>query len=238
MLTCKVGEKTINTIDYDDQQLRKWHDKNILKCPVCGGKMFYRNGEIKVAYFAHQPGSDCVDTILGNEPETEEHRQSIKDIYLYLKNNINAKDIILESWIAETKQRPDISFTYNGKKYVIEVQCSPIATQYLERHRLYQLAGIRDIWILGFDKYKGNCTVDGYRKTKTIERQLLYNQKLIYYNYLSKKIILVKDNGFSALLDRKTTFDLQLNEINLSNIELEQLVKENTQNKENIDNIK
>ena len=241
MLTCKVGNSTINTIDYEDEQLRKWHRKNILRCPICDNLMYYRNGEIKVAYFAHQPGSDCTDTILGSEPETEEHRQSIKDIYLFLKKQEGVSNIILERWISETKQRPDISFTYNNEKYVIEMQCSPLATKYLERHRLYQLAGIKDIWILGFDKYKGNLTVDGYFKTKTIERQLIYdtNQQLIYYNYYTKKFMIVTENNAMALLDRKTTFDLKFNKIDLNNISLNEIIAETSykSNKKTIINL-
>lgn len=228
MLTCKVGQNTVNTIDYSDEQLRKWHKKDILKCPICNHPMYYRNGEIKVAYFAHQPGSDCVDTILGSEPETEEHRQSIKDIYLYLKQQEGISDIILESWIPETKQRPDITFIYKGEKYAIEVQCSPLATEYLERHRLYKLAGIKDIWILGIDKYKDNITTDGYFKTKVIERQILYkeDQRLMYYNCNNRQMNIVTENNIKAILDRKTTFNFIFIKKQLSEIPLDELLKE------------
>ena len=44
-------------------------------------------------------------------------------------------------------------FEYYGKTCVIEYQCSPIATEYVERHELYQASGIVDIWVCGTEKY-------------------------------------------------------------------------------------
>lgn len=82
---------------------------------------------------------------------------------------------MLEGWIPETKQRPDIMFEYNKKQYVIEYQCSPIATEYVERHDLYKASGIIDIWIAGYVKYfKKNSRhkfledcIEGYYNTST-----------------------------------------------------------------------
>ncbi|MGL5646379.1 MAG: competence protein CoiA family protein, partial [Clostridium sp.] len=53
----------------------------------------------------------------------------------------------------ESNQRPDIYFEQKGKRYVIEFQCTPIATEYLKRREQYQNNDIFDIWILGKDKY-------------------------------------------------------------------------------------
>jgi len=44
-------------------------------------------------------------------------------------------------------------FEYGGQKWVIEFQCSPIATEQIERHKLYKVADIKDIWICGKEKY-------------------------------------------------------------------------------------
>ena len=44
-------------------------------------------------------------------------------------------------------------FEYGGSKWVIEYQCSPIATEQIERHKLYEAGGIKDIWICGVQNY-------------------------------------------------------------------------------------
>ena len=106
-------------------------------------------------YFRHKDKSiECEG--LYHEPETEEHIQGKTLLYNWLKG-LQDKGIIsnvqLESYIKETKQRPDLYFEWNGYRYVIEFQCTPIATEYLKRRELYKLANIKDIWILGLEKY-------------------------------------------------------------------------------------
>jgi len=229
MLTCKVGENIVNTIDYTDDQIRKWSKKGILKCPICGGELIYKNGEFKIAHFAHKDGDECVD-IIGYERDTEEHLNAISDLYKRFQEiellDDNLKNVELEYWIPSTKQRGDISFIYKDQRYVIETQCSPISTKYMERHRLYELSGIKDIWILGSEKYEDNKTVDGYFKTKEIERQLLYqeNQNLLYYNYKTKLMSNKDKNEVDVLLDRKTTFNFIPFEIELDNINIEEII--------------
>lgn len=68
-------------------------------------------------------------------------------------------------------------FKYNGKQYVLEYQCSPIATEYIERHELYQAVGIKDIWIAGYDKYF----------SKNSRHKFLENYIKGYYNPEDKK---------------------------------------------------
>lgn len=97
--------------------------------------------------------TECED--LYSEPETEEHKIGKRDLYEWIKNQDGVYNAVLEGWIPETKQRPDIMFKYNGQQCVIEYQCSPIASEYIERHELYKTAGIFDIWICGTEKYLG-----------------------------------------------------------------------------------
>lgn len=185
ILTCKVGNKIINTFEYDNEQIRKWSNKGILKCPVCNGEMIYRNGEFKIAHFAHKLNECDLKYV---EPETLEHLQGKKILYEWLKSQDGVTNLKLEAWIPETKQRPDIYFEYNNERFVIEYQCSPIATNYKERHRLYELAGVKDIWILGIEKYEISQFINKILKggivelnTKTIERECLDSKfKLLY----------------------------------------------------------
>lgn len=122
--------------------------------------------------------NECEDKY--SESETEEHLNGKRDLYEWIKKQNGVTNAILEGWIPETKQRPDIMFEYNGKKYVIEYQCSPIATEYVERHDLYKASGIIDIWILGTEKYlKSN-----------MRKKYIHDYASGYYSSIDKKMIL------------------------------------------------
>ena len=92
----------------------------------------------------------------------------------------------LEGWLPETHQRPDIMFRCNNEQYVLEFQCSPISSEYLERHELYQAANIHDIWILGTEKY--NLDFSGRTRAKAIES---YTD--IYFDVNKKKFNIGKN---------------------------------------------
>lgn len=167
--------------------LKKWSKKKILLCPACGKPYEYCHGEVKTPYFRHMDKAECEDKY--SESETEEHINGKRDLYEWIKKQDGITNAVLEGWIPETKQRPDIMFNYNNKKYVIEYQCSPIATEYIERHELYKAVGITDIWICGTEKY-----LQDNMREKTIEDSSdgFYNYKTkTYINnlyYLSKSI--------------------------------------------------
>lgn len=152
MLTAKVGSSIINCFDgkYDRYRLKQWSGKGLLKCPVCDGTYEYCHGEIVQPYFRHS-GSECSGYY--GEPETDEHRNGKLLLYNWIKVQDGVTNCKLEAWIPETKQRPDIYFEQHGEKFVIEYQCTPIASEFLVRRELYKLAGIKDIWILGTEKY-------------------------------------------------------------------------------------
>ena len=174
MLTCKLGNTIINCYDgkYSKESLKEWSAKKILMCPVCNKPYEYCHGEVKSPYFRHIDKTKCKS--LFSEPETEEHLNGKRDIYEWVKNQDGVIDAVLEVWIPKTKQRPDIMFTYNKKKYVIEYQCTPISSEYIKRHELYELAGINDIWICGTEKY-----LDPKKRLNTLEKsaRLYYDSK-------------------------------------------------------------
>lgn len=155
MITAKIGDKSINCYDgeLNKETLKKWANKNIILCPICGKSYEYCHGDIKHPYFRHKEKANCTDKY--SEPETEEHIKGKIILYKWLCSLKNVSDVILEGWIAESHQRPDIMFKIGDKQFVIEFQCSPIATEYNERHKLYETAGIIDIWIIGKEKYTG-----------------------------------------------------------------------------------
>lgn len=186
MLSCIIGNKSINSFDYEECKLRDWSNKKILRCPECGERVIYCNGDYKIAYFKHETSSECKGNLY-NEPTTEEHIGGIKVLYNKLKTIEGVENLEVEKYIINTKQRPDIYFEYKGQRYCIEYQCSPIATQYNKRHELYELEGIKDIWILGTSKYN-------FEKYEEFEKYILFNEKRL------KTIEDEIDKGFMPLL--------------------------------------
>lgn len=125
--------------------------------------------------------NECEDKY--SESETEEHLNGKRDLYEWIKNQDGVTNAVLEGWISDTKQRPDIMFDYKGLSCVIEFQCSPISSEYLERHDLYNAAGIKAIWILGEEKYlKSN-----------MREKYIQNYAYGFYSYKMKELIPVKD---------------------------------------------
>lgn len=125
--------------------------------------------------------NECED--IYSETETEEHLNGKRDLFEWIKKQPCITDAVLEGWIAETKQRPDIMFKFNGKQYVIEYQCSPIATEWIERHELYQAAGIMDIWILGTEKYLKPNMREKFIQEKSVGFYDTTNKSLILLSY-------------------------------------------------------
>lgn len=196
ILVCKLGEKEINCYDgmYDRNTLKAWSRKGILRCPQCGEQYTYNHGKVRTPYFKHL-NSDCV---MYGEPETEEHIQGKIDLYEWVKKQDGVTDVKLEGWLPDTKQRPDIMFKYNGKQYVIEFQCSQISSEYIERHELYQAAGIHDIWICGAENYmQWYHDGDGVKRENYLESicQRYYDSKLkkfFFYESLIPEVSMIQ----------------------------------------------
>lgn len=192
MLTAEINGKPINCYDgsYDKDLLKKWASKNIIKCPVCHNAYEYCHGRLVSPYFRHKDKIDC--EVKYSEPETEEHIQGKIALFNWIKSQDGVTDAVMEGWLPATKQRPDVMFWYNNQQYVIEFQCTPIASEQIERHELYQAAGIIDIWIGGKEKYTtGRTYIEKIAyamfdyKTKCIStRNNLLNKDLLPYDNL------------------------------------------------------
>jgi competence protein CoiA len=239
MLTCKVGNTLINCFDekYDKYTLKQWSDKSKLICPDCNKPYEYCHGEIKLPYFRHKEKSKECEGIYF-ESETQEHINGKLVLYkwlLRLQEKWLIQNVKLESYIPETRQRPDLYFEINNNRYVIEYQCSPIATEYLERHRLYKLAKVYDIWIMGTEKYNLHIDKDGYAshksRFKVIEKNVNYylntNNHMVYfsnkllYDKLPYKHISLGDYLSYELDD----FDIINNNLFINNDSLNKFIK-------------
>lgn len=156
---------------------------------------------MKIPYFRHLNKTDCDD--MYSETETEEHLKGKKDLFEWIKVQKGVSNAVLEGWISETRQRPDIMFIYKNQQYVIEYQCSPIASEYIDRHELYKSSGIHDIWILGTKKYLGCNMREKFIQNKA---KLFYDSDLklfIYPTLLLDALQIKKSNLFKQIYEHK-----------------------------------
>lgn len=187
MLTAKLGNNTINCYDgtYSTENLKQWAKKGIILCPVCNKPYEYCHGKVNSPYFRHKDKQECLYEYY--EPETEEHIRGKILLFEWVKSQDGVYNVVLEGWLPETKQRPDIMFKHGKKQYVIEFQATPIASKYIERHELYQAAGINDIWILGMEKNKIKLK---YRNVYYIPTsKYIYKECAGFLNWKEQKIL-------------------------------------------------
>lgn len=155
---------------------------------------------------------------LYSESETEEHLSGKRDLFEWIRKQPDVTNAILEGWIPETKQRPDIMFKYKGIQYIIEYQCSPIATEYIERHELYKSAGINDIWICGAQKYlQGNMRKKFLQDVSyafySSKNHMIFpiEHKYFFWNTgLIKTELKIKNNYFYGLSLDEFSFDYEI----------------------------
>ncbi|MFP7486309.1 competence protein CoiA family protein [Priestia filamentosa] len=147
MLVCEnINGERVNITTYEREELKLLSKNDNLICPECKGILIYCHGNIRVPYFKHHLKTNC-----NLRSETEEHRNGKIMFYNYLKETYPNSYVDMEYRILETNQRADVICIHpSGEREVYEVQCSPIPSEeWIERHTLYQSAGIKDFWVLG-----------------------------------------------------------------------------------------
>ncbi|EIJ81843.1 Competence CoiA family protein [Bacillus methanolicus PB1] len=129
---------------------REWIRKNFKKeefyCPVCEQKVILKIGSKKIAHFAHQKDQSCTRDYY--ERESDYHLAGKLKLYDWLKKEGVKPN--LEPYLPEIRQRPDILFIYDNKKYIIEFQCSAIPEEIMrKRTESYIVNGFIPLWIVG-----------------------------------------------------------------------------------------
>ncbi|WP_191272353.1 competence protein CoiA [Neobacillus kokaensis] len=113
-------------------------------CPVCGEDVVLKLGDQRIFHFAHKRAGTCIELFDG---ETENHLEGKLQLYHWLMNQ--KIPAILEYYDRGIQQRPDIMFMYQGKKYALEYQCSPIPEHiFSKRTHSYLQNGYTPLWII------------------------------------------------------------------------------------------
>ncbi|WP_339280277.1 competence protein CoiA family protein [Lysinibacillus sp. FSL P2-0066] len=139
---------------HDDKvRLKSLSATKKLYCPNCQKQIFFRGGPKRIHHFYHAAHVEC--SFVG-EPETQEHLGGKLAIYNRLKEQYPNAYVALEERITKTNQIADVYADFgNGQRFAFEVQCAEqTAEKWLERRKLYAIAGITDIWLFGANYYK------------------------------------------------------------------------------------
>ena len=225
--SCKVGKRIINIFDETEETFRKWSKEGKLRCIHEGCKtpiMRYANGDYKMPYFSHIDNSGCDfseddygrESGKYNSKTKREHSLGQYKLAGWIRKIKGVTDLQLEKIIEETNQRADIYFKYNNKEYVIEYQCTPQATKYNERHELYRLNKINDIWIFGTKKYGIEELLKedkdkGEINFKVAEKQqLLENNRILYYNPFKDLFIKIEAQDLTLACREQNNGDITL----------------------------
>ncbi|MFF5995182.1 competence protein CoiA family protein [Lysinibacillus sp. KU-BSD001] len=146
------GEKQF-AFHEDKEHLYSLAQAKELYCPHCQKHVFFRGGPKRIHHFYHERHVEC--SFVG-ERETQEHLGGKLAIYNWLKKQYPNAYVALEERITKTNQIADVYADFgNGHKFAFEIQCAEqTAEKWLERRKLYSLAGIKDIWLFGANYYK------------------------------------------------------------------------------------
>lgn len=118
-------------------------------CPECQSPMILKAGAIKVAHFAHKPGSNCSY----GRGETPEHIAAKRMLAAWLRSEMQGCSVELEYPIAN--RRGDLAQMFpNGWIVVHEIQLASITTEELQKRTDdYMNAGCDVIWYFGNKTY-------------------------------------------------------------------------------------
>ncbi|MEH7014547.1 competence protein CoiA family protein [Neobacillus niacini] len=147
MLTARTKSGTIFSLgtEYKKETLLIVRNSEEFFCPVCGEAVSLKLGNQRIYHFAHRSGTVCRDF---HEGETLYHIEGKLQIYQWLnRQQIPAE---LEYYDPIIGQRPDIVFLYDGNKYALEYQCSPITEEiFIKRTQGYYQQNYIPLWIIG-----------------------------------------------------------------------------------------
>ena len=194
------------TSKYPLDELQKLKKQQSFFCPQCKEQLLLKAGHIKIPHFAHQKNSEC-DSLF-SEGESAAHLLGKQQLFHHF-SNLQLRTV-LEPYLPQLQQRPDLLLTFKNRQYAVEFQCSPIAKpSFQQRTSGYLHANITPIWILHTpDKFKGigilkvsiNHTntqfIQQYKKQKFL---ITYDVKSKTFYYISNLIHLHKLQYFAVV---------------------------------------
>ncbi|MBM7096082.1 hypothetical protein JSY36_09970 [Bacillus sp. H-16] len=167
MLTALRHDGTLLSLcdGWSKGELEKEREHSRFFCPDCNNPMYLKLGIKKAWHFAHMHSQSCTESM---KNESESHTQGKWLLFEWLgQQQLDPK---IEQRVSALNQRPDLLFSANQQKYVIELQHSTIPwNTFMNRQSGYINEGYHVRWIgLTNDTSLPACyvtpftTVDGF----------------------------------------------------------------------------
>lgn len=151
--TTKKG-KSITLALMSKQAIIQLRQRESFVCPACKSEVIIKAGNVITPHFAHVAEVQCPEREGG---EGEYHYQGKLLLYEWFKRQqIN---VLLEHYLPDIQQRPDLLIEVRDRQIAIEFQCAKVDPQTIYQRNIgYRRANIIPIWILGANLFKRKST--------------------------------------------------------------------------------
>ncbi len=155
MLTATTRKgKSITLARLSKQDITQLRQTESFVCPACKSEVIIKAGNIITPHFAHVSEAECPERTGG---EGEYHYQGKLLLYEWFKRQ--GINVLLEHYLSDIQQRPDLLIQIKNRKIAIEFQCAKVNSQTIYQRNIgYQRANIIPIWILGANLFKRKST--------------------------------------------------------------------------------
>ena len=147
ILTANLTDGTPIVLDdtVKREHLRTWRTHQQFNCPQCGERVLLKVGTIRIPHFAHEVDSACSASF--SEGESVSHLRGKQLLYSFFQRL--EKPSVLEPYLPELAQRPDLLVQHDGESIPIEFQCSRLPEEVKNsRTEGYRSLGMEPLWIL------------------------------------------------------------------------------------------
>ncbi|MCY8346427.1 competence protein CoiA [Bacillus haynesii] len=135
---------------YKTEDLKRLRKRHAFYCPVCRCELDLKIGSVKLPHFAHKPGEACP---VPHEPESPYHLKGKRLLYEWLGRRGFCP--VLEPYLQEIRQRPDLLLEHETRQVAVEFQCANLdAAAYRKRTEGFLKLGIEPLWILGGNRIR------------------------------------------------------------------------------------
>ncbi|MBI3164126.1 MAG: hypothetical protein HYZ24_05535 [Chloroflexi bacterium] len=149
-LTCEYKNEVLVAYRDYDLDIKQLGRERKLQCRECGGFVYLKKGELKIAHFAHFPNQQTPKCSKSNE--SPEHLECKGFIAKLLESRYSANNVFPEHKV-ESGQEADVLLDLPNMKVAFEIQFSQQSQEkWKARTELYKKYGVVPVWILGFRK--------------------------------------------------------------------------------------
>lgn len=144
---------------YTREDLQRYRRCMKFYCPQCQRPVHLKVGKYNIPHFAHPSKNNCAQ--LFAEGESQLHLQGKMQLFEWLKKIEHT--VMLEPYLKELSQRPDLLVTCNPRQVAIEFQCSTITHEkWLSRTLGYKKNAIQVLWL--FQTPQKKLSLQGIQK--------------------------------------------------------------------------